>query len=246
MIETNPLILKLRQSGQILEEDYEPLARLCTSARAVEANTVLVKQGERLKGVYLVLDGFAYRYKLLPRGQRQILGILLPGDFCDIQGAILGHSDHFTATLTDSAVVWVPREQVDELTLAPTRIARALWWAALVDECILRSWLANMGQQPADKWFVHFCCEMLLRLQVVGYAESHSCEMPFTQEKLADILGITNVHVNRVLKELREMNLLQFKDRRLTVPDVAKLRSHCDFDPSYLHLNGSPNKAPLT
>lgn len=243
MSDANPLILKLTQSGLLTEEDHRPLSELCVASRAVEADTVLVEQDQRLTGVYLVLSGFAYRYKLLPGGQRQILGILLPGDFCDIQGAILKRSDHFTATLTDGAVVWFPGETVDELTLAPTRIARALWWAALVDECILRSWLANMGQRSADKWFAHFCCEMLLRLQVIGQAGPDSCEMPFSQEKLGDILGVTSVHVNRVLKELRDRNLLQLKSRRLTVPDVARLHAFCDFDPGYMHLNAGTDDA---
>ena len=243
MPDANPLILKLRQSGLLIEEDYGPLADLCVAPRAVAADTVLVEQGQRLTGVHLILSGMSYRYRLMPGGQRQILSILLPGDFCDIQGAILKRSDHFTATLTDSTVAWLSHETVDELTLAPTRIARALWWAALVDECILRAWLTNMGQRSADKWFAHFCCEMLLRQQAIGQAERDSCEMPFSQEKLGDILGITNVHVNRVLKDLREHNLLQFKSRRLTIPDVARLRAFCDFDPSYMHLNAGDDDA---
>ena len=237
MPDANPLILKLKQSGVLIEDDHRRLADLCAEPRTVEANTVLVSQGEPLAGVYLVLSGVAYRYQLLPEGQRQIIGILLPGDFCDIQGAILQRSDHFTAALTDSVVVWLPRETVDDLTLARTRIARALWWAALVDGCVLRKWLTNMGQRSADKSLAHFFCELLLRLQVVGRAESDRCEMPFSQEKLGDILGITSIHVNRVLKELRDRNLVLLSRKRLQIPDSARLQAYCDFDPAYLHLS---------
>lgn len=239
MHDANPLILKLTQSGVLTEEDHEPLAKLTAASRFVEADTVLVEQGGRVSGTPLVMSGFAYRYKLLSDGQRQILGLLLPGDFCDIQGAILGRSDHFTATMTDGAIVWLSPETIDDLTLARSRIARAFWWATLVDECILRSWLTNMGQRPADRWLAHFLCEFLLRLQIVGCAGRDGCEMPFSQEKLGDILGITSVHVSRTFRELRERNLVILNGRRLTVPDVGRLRAFCDFDPGYMHLNGS-------
>ena len=125
---------------------------------------------------------------------------------------------------------------VDDLTLARTRIAQALGWSTHVEESILREWLANMGQRPADKWLAHFFCELLLRLQIVGRAEANSCAVPLTQGQIGDLLGISNVHVNRVLKELRGRNLLQLKSKRLLVPDPGRLRAFCDFDPAYLHL----------
>ena len=236
MFDTNPLILKLKRSGVLIEEDFRRLADLCRNSRTVSANSVLLNQGQKPSGLHLVLEGFVYRYKLLEGGERQIIGLLLPGDLCDLQAEILRSADHFIATLTDCAIVELSQAIVDDLTLAPSRIARALWWSTLVDESILREWLANMGQRPADKWLAHFFCELLLRLQVVGRAESNSCEVPFTQEKLADILGISSVHVNRVLKDLRERNLLHLKSRQVSVPDVEKLHAFSGFDPDYLHL----------
>lgn len=234
MVEANPLILKLAHSGALTREDHRPLAELCKGARVVEAGTVLVRQGDRIDGVHLVLDGFAYRYKVLANGRRQIIGILLPGDFNDLQGSILGASDHSTATLTNCCVVWLPQETVDALTLVNNRIARALWWATLVDQRILRSWLTNMGQLSADVCLAHFCCEHLARLQMVGRAGPDTCDMPLYQEQLGDILGISDVHANRMVRELRARNLLEIRSRVLTVPDVLKLQTFCKFDPSYL------------
>lgn len=236
MTDASPLILRLDRSGVLKPEDHDVLAGLCAKPREVEANTVLIGQGDCPAGVHIVLEGFVYRYKILREGQRQIIGIMAPGDLCDLQSVILGRSDHFITTLTDSTLVTVDQDTVDDLTLSRSRIARALWWSTLVDESILREWLANMGQRSAGRWLAHFLCELLVRLQVVGRAEADSCEVPLTQEQLGDILGISSVHVNRVLKELRDANLLEFRNRRFSVPNLGRLHAFCDFDPSYLHF----------
>lgn len=236
MSDASPLILRLDQSGVLKPEDHDVLAALCAKPRAVEANTILVSEGECPSGVRVVLEGFVYRYKILEDGQRQIIGILVPGDLCDLQSVILGRSDHFIATLSDCTLVTVDQDTVDDLTYTRSRIARAFWWSTLVDESILREWLANMGQRSADKWLAHFLCEVLVRLQIVGHASANSCEVPLTQEQLGDVLGISSVHVNRVLKELRDANLLEFRNRRFSVPDLDRLHAFCDFDPNYLHL----------
>jgi CRP-like cAMP-binding protein len=232
-----PLVLRLAHSGVLANEDYPVLADLSIPARREAAETILIAPEQKTKGVHLVVSGFVYRYKILPEGKRQIIGILLPGDLCDLQAAILRRSDHFIATLTDSEIATIPQPVVDKLTLDNSRIARSLWWSTLVDESILRTWLTNMGQRQADKWLAHFFCELLLRLQIVRKAEDNACELPITQDKIADILGITPVHVNRVLRELREGNLADIKGRRLIVPNTAKLWSFCGFEPDYLHLS---------
>ncbi len=236
MRDANPLVLKLSQSGLLTEEDHVTLANLTLAPRPVPPETVLVEQDGPVESVPLVMSGIAYRYKLLHDGRRQILGLLMPGDFCNVQAAVLGRSDHFTATLTECEVVRLPRETMDELTLAPTRIARALWWSTLVDESILRAWLTNMGQQEASRQLAHFLCEFLLRLQVVGQADAHGCRLPLRQDKLADILGITRVHVSRTLAELRDLGLVELSGRYLSVPEFLRLQSYCEFDAAYLHL----------
>ncbi|GBU19146.1 MULTISPECIES: Crp/Fnr family transcriptional regulator [Methylobacterium] len=234
--ESNPLILKLRRSGQLREEDEPVLRDLCTPIRRIPADQDVVREGDSGADVHLVLDGVLARYKLLPEGRRQIIGLLLPGDFCDLQSVILGEMDHSIAALAPSTIAEVPQRIVDALTLSHSRIARALWWATLVDESVLREWLVNMGQRPADRRVAHLVCELLLRFQVVGRAEERACEIPLTQTELGDILGLTNVHINRVLQDLRGRGLLTVRGRRFEVPDVAALRAFCGFDPAYLHL----------
>lgn len=238
---SNPLLLKLEYGADLDAADRALLADLSRGPRSLEPQQDIVRAGDRATGVHLVLEGYAFRYKLVSDGQRQILGLLLPGDFCDLQSVVLGPSDHYIAALTPCLVADIGQARIDALVFSDSRLARALWWATLVDESILREWLASMGQRSADKRIAHLFCELLLRQQLVGAAGERDCPLPLTQPMLADILGITTIHVSRILRDLRVAGLIQLKDRRLRVPDVARLRAFCDFDPTYLHLVKTPD-----
>lgn len=137
---------------------------------------------------------------------------------------MLGPSDHYIAALTACTVADIPQDRVDDLVFRDSRLARALWWATLVDESILREWLASMGQRSADKRIAHLFCELLLRQQLVGTAGERDCPLPLTQPMLADILGITTIHVSRILRDLRLAGLIQLKERRLHVPTSSACR----------------------
>ncbi|WP_232627785.1 Crp/Fnr family transcriptional regulator [Methylobacterium sp. Leaf118] len=236
----NPLIRKLRHGVDLDAGDQAILADLFRPDRTAEPQQDIVRAGDPAVGVHLVVEGVAFRYKLVDDGRRQILGLLLPGDFCDLQSVVLGPSDHYIAALTACTIADVPQDRIDALVFRDSRLARALWWATLVDESILREWLANMGQRTADRRLAHLFCELLLRQQIVGAAGSHECPMPMTQPMLADILGITTIHVSRILRDLRTEGLIRLQDRRLHVPEVERLRAFCDFDPAYLHLIRRP------
>ena len=238
---SNPLILRLRHGPDLDAGDRALLGDFSKFNRNLEPQQDIVRAGDVAAGVHLILEGFAFRYKLIDDGQRQIIGLLLPGDFCDLQSVVLGPSDHYIAALTACTVADIPQERIDSLVFRDSRLARALWWATLVDESILREWLASMGQRSADKRIAHLFCELLLRQQLVGAAGEHDCPLPLTQPMLADILGITTIHVSRILRDLRLAGLIQLKDRRLNIPDVGRLRTFCDFDPSYLHLIRTPD-----
>ncbi len=234
----NPMVRKLEQSGLLQEQDRAHLRALCQTPREVAAETILVHEGDRANGIRIMMSGFAYRYKIITEGRRQIIGLLVPGDFCDLQAAILQKADHFIAMLTPGSIAYVPQSKVDDLTFAPSSLARALWWSTLLDESILRERLASIGQRRSDERLAHFFCELLIRLQIVGQADPNGCHVPFTQEHIADFVGLTRVHVSRTVKELRLKNLLNFKNRRLTILDRRRLEAFCGFDPTYLHLMG--------
>jgi CRP-like cAMP-binding protein len=176
------------------------------------------------------------RYKLVAGGGRQIMAYLVPGDFCDLHVFILKAMDHSIGTLSQCSVVSIDRARIVELTERPA-IARALWWATLVDEATVREWVVNVGARPADERLAHLLCELLVRLKAVGLADGGSYELPITQVDLADTVGLSTVHVNRVLQRLRALELITLRNGRLVILDVEKLNAFSGFNPNYLHLS---------
>jgi CRP-like cAMP-binding protein len=217
---------------------------VCRRSRLVSAGQSIINEGQVPSDVHLVLEGLACRYKLMPNGERSIVGFLIPGDFCDLHVAILGRMDHGIAAIADSRIVEIPYETIADLTDNHPRINRALWWATLVDEATLRAWLANSGHRQANRQMAHLFCELLARMKAVGLEVDGSFRLPITQDDLGDALGISTVHVNRILKALRGKGLIIFDGKSLTVPDMDRLEAYAGFDVSYLHLHDC-KKAPL-
>lgn len=229
----NIMARKLECSGALSDADLDRLDTVIAEPRPVPARQDIIRHGERPENVHLVLDGMACRYKIMPDGRRSIMAVLVPGDICDIHIAILGRMDHGIATLSDCRIVDIPRSTVDELLGEYPRIARALFWATLVDEAVLREWLVNMGKRRSDRQMAHLLCELHLRLEAVG---RDGDRFEITQEQLADMLGITPVHAQRAVGTLREAGLIDWTSGRLTILDVGRLREFAEFDDDYLHL----------
>lgn len=229
------LLLKLEGVTRLSDEDRDALAGMCEGARAFEARRNIIREGDRTENVHLMVEGWAARYKLLEDGRRQITAFLLPGDFCDLHVDILGEMDHSIATLTRARVAFLSRERMAALTDRP-RIAKAFWWATLVDEGVLRSWIVNVGRRNAEQAIGHLICELHVRMRNVGLAEGGTFDLPLTQEELADALGLTPVHVNRVLQRMRADGLIAFKGGTMTILDSARLAEESGFNPNYLHL----------
>jgi CRP-like cAMP-binding protein len=235
----SPFIQKLQHGTALTSDDCRVLESVVSAPRVIGPRQDLIHEGDRPDDVHLVLEGFACRYKLLPNGERQIMAYLVPGDWCDLHIAILEEMDHAIATLSACKIVEIPRQTIRELTENHGRINRALWWASLVDEATLRQWLVNMGRRPADQQLAHLLCELLVRLQAVGLATENSYEFPVTQGELGDTLGISTVHVNRMLKQLRKDGLLTLQRHRLTILDLERLKEFAGFNSNYLHLTRS-------
>ncbi|MCJ2011781.1 Crp/Fnr family transcriptional regulator [Methylobacterium sp. J-076] len=234
---SNPLIMKLEYGTRLNDKDRAVLQQLTRRTRRIVRHADISSEGERPENVHLVMEGFACRYKILAGGRRQIVAFLVPGDFCDLHVAILGKMDHSIGTGWGCTIVDIPRSTIEDLTAQQPRITRALWWATLVDEGTLREWLVNMGQREADRQMAHLICELLVRLRVVGMVSDNSFEFPITQADLADALGITSVHANRVLQDLRTQGLVEWKNKRLRIPNEEQLVEFAEFDPNYLHLD---------
>lgn len=232
----NPLVRELEGFTPLSEADRAVLQRVSAEPRYVAAHTDLVREGDKPEGVLLVLDGMAYRHKLRVNGARQISAYLVPGDLGDLDATLLDRMDQTITTFSDCRVVRVATATISDLMQHHPAIARALRMSALVDAATLREWLMNVGRRSAVERIAHLFCELLVRLQAVGLASEDGYDLPVTQGELADTTGLTSVHVNRSLQQLRRLNLIEFRGKRLRILNLEELRAIAEFEANYLHL----------
>lgn len=232
----NAFVRKLESFEPLQRDEREWLKDLTRHARDVDADQDLISEGDNPEDVHLVLEGFAVRYKMTTEGQRHIFAYMIAGDFCDLHVALLKRMDHSIRTVRPSRIVKISPSTIIEITEKRPAIARALWLCTLVDEATLREWLVNIGQRTAPQRIAHLFCEMHVRLKAVGLTSNGSFELPLTQEELGDTMGLSSVHVNRSLRELRAAELVTMRNGQIVISDVERLKVYSGFDPSYLHL----------
>ena len=191
-----------------------------------------------------MLDGWACRYKQLPNGRRQTVHFFIPGDLCDANVFILGEMDHSIGSITPLRYAEIGPADFEALMARSAALTRALWLNELVNAAVAREWVANVGQRTAHERLAHVFCEMFLRLESLGLSEGNSCEWPLTQTDLADATGLTPVHVNRTLQDLRRRRLIETSARKLVVPDLQALKRVAMFNSNYLHLQ--PEQVPAS
>jgi CRP-like cAMP-binding protein len=232
----SPLENKLSCYASLTAEERALLARIFRDRGKVERKSNIISAGDNARFLHVILDGWAARYEVLDNGARQITAFLLPGDFCDIHVAVLGHMDHGIVALTDCRVAYADAAEVEHVTRSTPTLTRAFWWTTLVDVAILRQWIINNGRRTAVQAIAHLLCELHARMTMAGQVTEATFSLPLTQEELADATGMTVVHMNRVLQQLRSAGLIEKSQKTLTVVDVAALREAAGFDDAYLHL----------
>ena len=230
------LIRKLEHGALLSSEEKRALENACGSVRQLPPRTNLVSEGDPAPKVNVILEGFACRYRLQSDGRRQVVGLLLPGDMCDIRVCILKQMDHSIGAITRLRVAMITPEEMDELTSSFPRVTQALLWHELVTSATQREWLLNIGQRTAYQRLAHLFVELYLRLRSVGMTQHNSCDFPLTQNDLADATGLTPVHVNRMLQDLRHDGLIELERKHLRIPDIERLKDVAMFNPNYLHL----------
>ena len=233
----NALTRRLEEYVSLTDADREELARLCAQAtRTIQPKRDLISEGDAPRAVFVILDGWACHYRNLEDGSRQIVDFAIPGDLCDLNLFILDRMDHSIGAITRLKVAEVGREIFHRIVTNYPNITTALWWIELVSKSIHREWIVNVGQRSARQRIAHLFCEMFLRLESVGLTDGISCDFPLTQNDIAETTGLTSVHVNRSIQELRREGLILFKRQRLTIPDMLKLQGAGLFNPDYLHI----------
>ena len=235
-----PLLRKLRLRDEVSEREADVLRSAIGDIQTFPAGKTLVRNGQPVSQSTLLIDGMIGRYKDLSDGQRQIMEIHVAGDFTDLHGFLLKRLDHNVGTLTPITVGFVPHERLARITRDEPHLSRMLWLSTLMDASIQREHILSMGRRPALGRIGHLMCELCVRLEVIGLAEGRSFALPLTQLDLADATGLTSIHVNRMLRQLREQGLLTFRGGRVEIHDWDRLRAAAEFDPSYLHLERQP------
>lgn len=242
----NPLIRKLGRFVPLTKPEHDALEHLCLNPKSYERGTELIAEGDRPTSVFLIMEGWAFRFKHLADGSRQIAAYLIPGDLCDVQIFLFEKMDHSIGLLSDAKVVKIPAAKILDIMDRFPRIERALLWATLVDEATLREWLLNVGQRSAKQKLAHLFCELCIRLQVVGLVDDcGTFVLPPIQAELGDTTGMTTVHVNRSLQSLRADGLISTANGNLTILDFKKLAKFAGFEKDYLHTDGPPVEQKL-
>ena len=217
-------------------QEEQAIRNLVSETRKCRADEIVVRSGERLHVSMMLLDGWMARVKDLPSGERQVTELHVAGDFTDIHGFTLKCLDHDVMTMSDCTIGIVPHDRIKDLTEKHPRLARVYWFFTNLDAAIQREWALSLGQRSAISRMAHLFCEMYERLHVVGLANGHGYDIPLTQRELSECLGLTVVHANRTIQELRRRGLIELENRALNILDRDGLDGVAQFDDSYLYL----------
>lgn len=232
------MIRRLESIGAVLsDDDKAALTNLPFQIRRYPANKTFVRENDRPGESCVVLSGFVLRYKLVRDGGRQISALAVPGDLPDFQSLHLKVMDHSLSSFTEAEIAFVPHSALLDLFHARPSLGDACWRATLVDAAVFREWLTGIGRRSAKARMAHLLCELFVRLRSVGLGEPDAFDLPLTQAVLADALGLSTVHANRVLQELRGEKLIRSEGYRVKILDWEGLRAVAEFDPAYLHLH---------
>lgn len=233
------LIRKLESIADLTTSERAAVAALPIELRRVPKDADLVVEGSRPSACSVVIEGYAARYKITGAGERQIMSFHMLGDLVDLVSLHLEVMDHSIGSLTPMVVGLIPKEALHEVIREEPGLGSIFWRDTLIDASIFREWLVSVGKRNAHQQVAHVICELLVKMRAVGlvHAGDQTFVLPFTQKDLADSQGMSAVHVNRVLQELRSDGLIGGQRNEIIVPDWDRLRAFGDFDPTYLRVS---------
>ncbi len=236
------LLRRLRYYSDLEDEASKPLLEM--PGRIIDAprGTDLITAGDEPNHGFVVETGWAIRYSLLSDGRRQVLNVLMPGDIFDLQVFIATEADHSVTAITDMTVKIFKADDLLNIFNTSGRLAQALWWAAVQEEAILREQIVRNGRRNAAERIAHFLLELHRRALIADEGTRDGFRLPLTQSLIGDALGLTSIHVNRILKRFRDQGLIARQGQWIELTDRDKLVELCDFDPSYLHLDAFPRR----
>ena len=227
---------KLRARDDINDAEEAAIRSSVSHWRDVPADKTIIQIGEVLAHSTMLLEGLMCRYKDLKDGQRQITELHIAGDFVDLHSFTLKRLDHAIMALTPCKIGLVPHENLTAITEQHPHLTRVYWFNTNLDAAIHREWEVSLGRRTALAKVASLFCELHVRLGIVGLTDGDEYALPLTQTDLAECLGLTQIHVNRTLKELRQRKLVEFRSGRVKIFGMKELAAVAEFDPAYLYL----------
>jgi len=234
------LLKKLELRDPLRPDERAALADSFSPPKSHAAREHMVEQGTRPKHSTLLLNGLTARVTTLAEGSQQITALHIPGDFVDLHSFLLPRMDHSVVAISDCVVTTVDHDRLREITSAFPHLTRLLWLNTLMDSAIHRQWLVTLGRMSASGRMAHLLCELYRRHAVVDGVRDDGFDLPMTQAQLADVLGLSAVHVNRTLQELRAQGVVSWNGARVKITNWEDLARMGEFDPTYLQLERSP------
>ena len=216
-------------------DEQRGLAELHGRPVKVKRDKQLVEEGQTGHRAFVLQEGWACSYKILPNGSRQIISFPIPGDCVGLRSVLLRTADHSFSTLTDASVSPVDASRILETFNEFPRLGAAILWAASRDEAMVVEHLVSIGRRSAIERTAHFFMELAERLSLIGQATESEFKCPLSQYVLADALGLSSIHVNRVLRQLRDRDLLTFRGGKVKIHDLSGLRRLAGFGGGYLN-----------
>jgi CRP-like cAMP-binding protein len=230
------LVQTLARRDTLSPRDCELLASLPFRLRAYQRGEDIIVANSRPHESCLIVEGFAARTVDFEDGTRQVTGVEVPGDFVDLDALLLRQIDHSVVALTACTMGFTPHEDLHRVIGQAPHLGRMLWLATVIDGAIQRMWIANFGRRSAVTHLAHFVCEIYLRLEAAGLARGGQFDFPVSQQQLSEVLGLSAVHMNRTVQELRRTGLLTWAGGKIRILDFEGLAALAAFDPTYLSL----------
>lgn len=229
--------LRGRRRGEMSDAEAQLLESSVTETRRLPRRSILVRRGEPVHVATLLLEGTMVRYMDDRDGRRQIVAIHVPGDFVDLHGYPLRTLDHDVATVNAARIAMIPHGALDRIGEEQPHLARLMWFSTLLDAAMHRDWIFRLGRLGAAGRIAHLLCELNVRLRAVGQSDGRRFQLPLTQIDLGEACGLTSIHVNRTLRQLREDGLCTFERGTVTIADWPALKRLGEFDPDYLFFS---------
>ena len=236
---TAPLFRRLQTTTDVGRDDLYALGALPYTLRSYRENQPILREGDRTNECCLVADGFCVRSKTIADGRRQILSLHIAGDLPDLQTLHLATMDHDLMALSDCTLAFIAHAAIRDLIRSRPTVGDIFWRDTLVDSALFREWIVNVGQRPAHNRLAHLIVELRERLRLIGRVAGNTFAMPLTQEQLGEAMGVTSVHTNRILRQLRIDGVLEFQRGMVKILTESKLQKLAQFDGRYLHLSPS-------